>query len=441
MCGIVGMAGMLTNKEETAMKTLLILDSLRGTDSTGIAVIDRNGETKLAKQVGNPFELFEHASYNRSLLGINRAIIGHNRFGTQGAVNRRNAHPFDFDTLVGVHNGTLKNKWKLEDANQFTVDSENLYHHIEKKGLRDALDIIDGAWALVWWDKNEETINFLRNKERPLYAARSVDGKVMFWASERWMLSVACSRESLPIGDILEIAEDMHHSVHVDGNGVLSKMVVTPMAGRAIPIVTHNGPYYPGAYRPNVQVKEPPALPSPFPKKDDSKNNRVVPITTRHRQILTLKAGYENSKNASLEVVGLGSDSLKATYYICQDADNIEADIRLYYTKRKNGTPACNIGTRMTADIGALKISPSEGSYYKVIASSVTVIKDGKGKIETYIDADGNRVDFNTWMNKHSTCDYCQGNVFPTEGYKFTKNKEVLCGFCASDEAISSLAY
>jgi len=426
------MAGALTGKEESVMKTLLILDSLRGTDSTGVAVIPRAGDVKMAKQVGNPFELMDHPSFTRALQGINKAIIGHNRFGTQGKVSKQNAHPFDFDTLVGAHNGTLTNKWKLDDPHLFVVDSENLFHHIEKKGLRDAIDIVGGAWALTWWNKVENTINFLRNKERPLFATKTVDGKVMFWASEKWMLSVACSRESIAIGEIFEIAENMHHSIRVNNDGTMGKTVVSPMAAKELVQHHMNGPWTNNHGNPQIPVRHTPALPPP---KDEAKNNRVVPITARHRQILSLKHGYENSKNASLEVMGESTDRLKACYYICKDVENPDADVRLYYTRRK-GSKTCNTGTRLTADIGALKISPVEGSYYKVVASSVRIVSEAPVKKEQYRNSDGNWVDFNEWMNKHSTCDYCQGNVFPTEGYKFTKNKEILCAFCAQDEAL-----
>ncbi|MCK9987028.1 MAG: periplasmic protein TonB [Azoarcus sp.] len=31
-------------------------------------------------------------------------------------MSRKNAHPFDLDTLVGAHNGTLTNKWELKNG-------------------------------------------------------------------------------------------------------------------------------------------------------------------------------------------------------------------------------------------------------------------------------------------------------------------------------------
>lgn len=41
MCGLVGVAGEITMASEKVLRTLLILDSLRGEDSTGIASIKK----------------------------------------------------------------------------------------------------------------------------------------------------------------------------------------------------------------------------------------------------------------------------------------------------------------------------------------------------------------------------------------------------------------
>ena len=148
ICGLVGAAGVLTGTEEKILTNLLIVDSLRGTDSTGVAVINRVDDVKVAKAVGNPFELVESRAYTNALVGANKVIIGHNRYGTQGKINRRNAHPFEFDMLVGAHNGTLRSKHKLDDSRNFDVDSENLYHHIDKLGLYSAMEHLKvlGAW-------------------------------------------------------------------------------------------------------------------------------------------------------------------------------------------------------------------------------------------------------------------------------------------------------
>lgn len=429
ICGIVGVAGKITIKEERVLRTLLILDTLRGIDSTGVAVVPRIGNVKVTKELGNAYSLLDTKSYDKVMMGAHRAIIGHNRFATQGIVSKRNAHPFDFDGIVGVHNGTLKNKYKLLDSKDFDVDSENLYHHINQKGLRDAMNVISGAWALVWWDKFEESINFLRNEERPLYLTRSVDGGTLFWASELWMLQVACSREDINIEQPVILQTDMHHSIRIDDTGKMDKVVVTPMEAKKLPEITNHPFYQNGTYgnHPKRNVLQ-------LPNKDSSKNNGVVPETTF--KVKHLKVGYENSKNASLEVKGYGTDSFGATYYICEDIENINLDVRLYYNSRGNSKE--NVGTKITCDIGELKISVKDGSYYKVVASSVKVIEYKPAK-HTYRTSRGGDVDYNTWMGIHGTCDCCGGNVFPSEQYKFTKDHGIICESCAEDKELVSM--
>ena len=137
MCGIVGQAGNLTIKTDAVFKTLLILDALRGIDSTGVAAIAKDNTDRIVKGVGDPYCLFDNRRYNEVMSRANHILIGHNRYATQGSVSRKNAHPFEFTELIGVHNGTLKSKHKLLDSRNFDVDSENLYHHMNEKGLDD----------------------------------------------------------------------------------------------------------------------------------------------------------------------------------------------------------------------------------------------------------------------------------------------------------------
>lgn len=432
MCGHVGVAGNITIREERIIKTLLILDSVRGIDGTGIAVIPKVGDVKLAKETGDPFNLFSHKQYDQSLMGTHRAIIGHNRWKTQGKISKHNSHPFEFDTLVGAHNGTLSNKFKLDDSAMFDVDSENLYHHINKNGLRDAMNIAQGAWALVWWDKLNESINFLRNSERPLWLTRTPNGSTLFWASEKWMLQVALSRENVTFDEPVLLQEDMHHSVGVDSKGDMQKLVVTPMAAKKTAPAPSSIPWQGSYTRPSAPVvSSPPVV---------SKNNGVVPVTTVN-PTAPFNPGYAHSKNASLEVLGISSDKFGAGFYMCKDDTNPNANIRLYFNKKTgNGH---NTGLRITADIGEYRVTVADGAYYKVVASSVRIIGEAAPKstpaLGEYKNSKGHYVDYNTWMNNHSTCSNCDGNVFPIEKYKFTRAGEVVCEFCADDRVIAMM--
>lgn len=196
MCGHVGTAGALTHKDEGLMKRLLIFDYFRGTDSTGVAAVRKNKEIHVAKIASHPVDLFDTKSYEKAMSGYaSKVFIGHNRAATRGKVTAVNAHPFHYDGVVGAHNGTLTpaSKLALEKATEeeFGTDSEAIFACISKFGIEETVKMLDGAWALVWYDQNDDTVNFLRNKERPFWLAYSEDNDQVFWTSEYKILDIS----------------------------------------------------------------------------------------------------------------------------------------------------------------------------------------------------------------------------------------------------------
>jgi len=211
MCGIVAIFGDINLKCEQVFKQMLIMDSVRGLDSTGVAVIHRDDEITLVKELGHPFYLLESDRFDKAMRGPIKGLIGHNRAATTGRVLRKNAHPFETENLVGVHNGTITIKSDIKGAHKYDTDSEALFNSIDVDGV-DCVENILGAWSLVWYDKQQDEVHLLRNKERPMCYAFSKDNKTLFLASEMWIILAACGRNGVEVGTVYSTEEDVHYT-------------------------------------------------------------------------------------------------------------------------------------------------------------------------------------------------------------------------------------
>ena len=227
---------------------------MRGPHSTGVIFVHQTGDDTIVKEVGTAYDLFGKRQFSDMLNKPARALIGHNRWATTGSVNRVNAHPFDFPNIVGSHNGTLRQQSLLPDWTKYEVDSENIFHSINEQGITKTAAKLNGAYALTWVNREDKTLNFLRNKERPLWTAGSVDGKTIFWASEMWMLLVACDKAGVAINTPAEIDTHKLYTLSLDWQGLATKPLPTAtvkqMPQHVPPVVVSNtgvpGKYFGG---------------------------------------------------------------------------------------------------------------------------------------------------------------------------------------------------
>lgn len=195
MCGIVGVAspGPMSVQMKEFFTSLLFHDVVRGHHATGVAAIDTMSRDLCVEKRAVPSPLFlEDEKIMENLFAHKHnynIYIGHNRWATRGAKDSdSNAHPFIHGDIVGVHNGSLHNQKLLDDHKDFEVDSDNLYYHMSKNGLADTVTKTDGAYALCWYDKSDNTLNFIHNGERPLALGKLSNGCYV-WASELGMLT------------------------------------------------------------------------------------------------------------------------------------------------------------------------------------------------------------------------------------------------------------
>jgi len=138
MCGIVGMiakkqAG-FSYSEVAAFKDALLIDSLRGEDSTGVFSVMRNKTVNAIKVATHPLHLYQctdWTSLESKIVQHGRFVVGHNRSATKGAIKTENAHPFHEGKIILVHNGTLRGDHKeLADVE---VDSHAICHALNEK--------------------------------------------------------------------------------------------------------------------------------------------------------------------------------------------------------------------------------------------------------------------------------------------------------------------
>ncbi|MFV9690509.1 MAG: glutamine--fructose-6-phosphate transaminase (isomerizing) [Desulfobacteria bacterium] len=178
MCGIVGYIGC----EDSVP---ILLDGLRrleyrGYDSAGIAVIRESGLV-VCRCMGKIAEL-EKRLAKTPLSGSTG--LGHTRWATHGRPSDANAHPHVAGSVVLVHNGIVENysglkKELMARGRVFSseTDSEVIAHLIDEEleagktfedGVRDALGLLKGSYAVLVLNEKEPDCLIAARKESPL---------------------------------------------------------------------------------------------------------------------------------------------------------------------------------------------------------------------------------------------------------------------------------
>lgn len=205
MCGIVGFLTPAKNgfsmKETAFLNDMLYMDALRGWDATGIMYGVADGSVQVFKEA-SPAPLFltrkEWEKASNEITSKGRWAVGHNRAATRGEKTDQNAHPFVVDNkIILLQNGTYSGSHHHLTKEHYAVDSHACAKVIsDSPTVLEALNKIDAAYAFVWWNHEEGTLNVIRNSERPLYIGYTTNGGIAF-ASEDGIMIAAANRNDI----------------------------------------------------------------------------------------------------------------------------------------------------------------------------------------------------------------------------------------------------
>jgi predicted glutamine amidotransferase len=243
MCGLVGMFGSMTTDGLANKKTFLlesmITNSLRGFESTGIALFMEKEEPELYKKAVNGMDFIQLNRTKHLVDQLNKGVgcLIHNRASTRGSVHDANAHPFTKGDITLAHNGTLVSYSSLSKNYKGTVDSEAICWAFNEQGSDIILPKLDGSYSLVWWDTKDNSLNFARNDGRPMYMIWSKDGSYMLYGSEYPMLCWLADRNNLHLADEVGTTQPMHHYKFTNSKALM-EFTKTPFQ-KALPSYQH----------------------------------------------------------------------------------------------------------------------------------------------------------------------------------------------------------
>ena len=210
MCGLVGI---IAKQKSGIFKThtdvfqqLLWADQVRGMDGTGMMFNVGKDTVRILKQPGPAGVLFAAKAYDKTISNIiqkSNFVFGHNRSATSGKKVWADTHPFAEKHITLIHNGTLHTHKEL--SKEATVDSQAIAQHLAEQGTKETIKAVNGAFALIWTDTQEGTLNLCRNYDRPLYLLDagpiwivSSEEELGKWIAKRNNFNVTTSVSLLP---------------------------------------------------------------------------------------------------------------------------------------------------------------------------------------------------------------------------------------------------
>ena len=198
-------------------KQALLVDSIRGMDSTGVAAVDIKGKLSIKKQACVSANFITQKNVESFITDHENVLLcGHNRAATKGSIDNKSAHPFRHGDITMFHNGTLWDWKDLEGDRKFDIDSEAIAYSLSINGVIKTLEKVDGAYALVWYDEKRDSLNFARNEDRPLHIATIKNSTSMLYASEKGMIEWLAARNNIELEEIKPLSVGKHLEIPLD---------------------------------------------------------------------------------------------------------------------------------------------------------------------------------------------------------------------------------
>lgn len=232
MCGLVAIIDHSSQKfyqeDVETFWTMLLLNSLRGQHSTGVAGIRKDGRGEYIKVPGNPFNLDKWKDFDewkKRMVSNYTAVLGHGRFATKGEISCKNAHPFKRGDITLIHNGTLTNfetlKSLYKNGDIFEVDSDICCQLFNNYSVEEVIKKLYGAFAFIWHDQRDNKIRVIRNMDRPLWMFKRTDKDKYYLSSDRYLFDWIKAKYNMQ-GAVEEIQVDTLYTFDNVVNGQVS---------------------------------------------------------------------------------------------------------------------------------------------------------------------------------------------------------------------------
>jgi hypothetical protein len=242
MCGIFGVitgnTGLVKYRE--LIYQGMVTGWLRGEESTGYFTVGKDKpklvNTYKSTARGTEFmDLRESRKMMNNLYDYN-VFVGHHRFAT-GPKNIcvENAHPFTHGKVTLVHNGVFRNSFHFPHSNSQNVEpvdsakfTYNLSMMAAGKDTTEFIQRVEGTYAAVWWDTEQEKLFITRNEDRPLSISMDEEKETLFFASERLHLEWLLTRNGIKHTEPVQAAKNWLYAMSIKKGLEVEQTEYTP---------------------------------------------------------------------------------------------------------------------------------------------------------------------------------------------------------------------